>query len=310
MSKSSPARSAMDSPPVSIPPSLSAAQGRLCLFLAALLWSTSGGFSKVLTRDTPLGLNTPEVHGLVMAFYRALFAGLALVPLLRRSDLSFRPLMIGMVACFAIMNGLFVSALALGTAANAIFLQYTAPMWIYVASVWWLGEPADRRSSVALVIGLVGIAVIVLSGERAQLPIIAIALGSGVAYAGVILFLRVLRNASSRWLTILNHLGGALALLPFLWCLSPPAPTSAQMLVLFLFGALQMGLPYWLAARGLRVVSPQEAGIITLLEPILNPIWAYLVAREVPLLATWVGGAFIVGALAWRYWPRRRWGGS
>jgi drug/metabolite transporter (DMT)-like permease len=77
-------------------------------------------------------------------------------------------------------------------------------------------------------------------------------------------------------------------------------------MTLFLFGSLQMGLPYWLVARGLRSVSPQEAGAITLLEPILNPIWAYLVSGEIPDKFTWIGGGFIVGALLWRYWPRDR----
>jgi drug/metabolite transporter (DMT)-like permease len=67
-----------------------------------------------------------------------------------------------------------------------------------------------------------------------------------------------------------------------------------------------MGLPYWLVARGLRVVSPQEAGMITLLEPLLNPLWAYLVAREIPKFPTFIGGALILGALAWRYWPFRK----
>jgi drug/metabolite transporter (DMT)-like permease len=118
------------------------------------------------------------------------------------------------------------------------------------------------------------------------------------------LFLRTLRTASSRWLTVLNHFGGALALLPFVLPLPPPTPV--QLVVLFFFGAVQMALPYWLVARGLRVVSPQEAGAITLLEPLLNPVWAYLASpeTEAPAAATYLGGAFILGALAWRYWPR------
>src|SRR5205807_2150316 len=119
----------------------------------------------------------------------------------RRGDLSFRPAMALMAGCFATMNALFVSALTLGTAANAILLQYTAPIWMYLASVWWLGEPADRRSSAALVWGLLGVAVIVWGGwQDAQLPIVATALGSGFAYAGVMVCLRVLRDASPRWL--------------------------------------------------------------------------------------------------------------
>ena len=123
--------------------------------------------------------------------------------------------MVATALCFAAMNALYVVAMALGSAANAVLLQYTAPMWMYLASVFWLGEPADRRSSVALLAGLLGIAVIIYGGwEEAQLSVVAIALGSGVAYAGVILGLRVLRAASPRWLTVVNHLSGALVLLP------------------------------------------------------------------------------------------------
>jgi drug/metabolite transporter (DMT)-like permease len=302
-----------------LPPS-SLRRGRLCIVAAAVLWSLSGGFAKALTQPTPLDVHEPAVPPLQMAFFRALFAGLVLLPMLRRRDLAFRPAMVPMGVCFAVMNALFVSALALGTAANAILLQYTAPMWMYLAAVWWLGEPADRRSSVTLAVGLLGIGVI-LSGpwwapqapvrpgpqhaEVSQLTVLAIALASGVTYAGVVLYLRVLRDLSSQWLTVWNHLCGAAVLLPWVVMLAPP--TGPQMVVLFLFGAVQMGLPYWLMARGLRSVSPQEAGAITLLEPILNPVWAYLVSPETekPTVATFVGGGLIVGGLAWRYWPER-----
>jgi drug/metabolite transporter (DMT)-like permease len=69
-----------------------------------------------------------------------------------------------------------------------------------------------------------------------------------------------------------------------------------------------MSLPYWLVARGLRRVSPQEAGTLTLIEPLLNPVWAYLVSprTESPNGYTLAGGAFILGALLWRYWPVRK----
>jgi drug/metabolite transporter (DMT)-like permease len=283
------------------------AGGRLCVALAAVFWSTSGALTKLLTQDTPLHLNESHITPLQIAFWRVLFAGLVLLPLLRRRDLSWRPALLGMAGCFALMNGLFVSAMALGTAANAILLQYTAPLWMYLASVWLLGEVADRRNTVALVIGLAGMAVIVAGGwHDAQLNVVAIALGSGVTYAGVMVYLRLLRDASPRFLTVVNNLGGAVALLPFVWAL--PWPTPGQFAVLLVYGAVQSALPYWLLARGLRSVSPQEAGTITLLEPLLNPVWAYLVSpqTEAPSPFTWVGGAFILGALAWRYAPRRR----
>jgi drug/metabolite transporter (DMT)-like permease len=69
-----------------------------------------------------------------------------------------------------------------------------------------------------------------------------------------------------------------------------------------------MGLPYLLMARGLQSVSALEAGTLTLLEPLLNPMWAFLASpdTERPTLYTWAGGACILGALAYRYWPGQK----
>lgn len=293
----------MDSLDTSSRPSLP--QARLLIVLAALMWSTSGAFTKVLTRETPLGLHNPAVEPLQIAFYRALFAALVLVPTLRPRDLSWRAMMLPMSASFAIMNATFVSALALGTAANAILLQYTAPMWMILASVWLLGEKADLRNLAALLIGLVGIAVIIYGGwQEAQLFVIGIGLGSGLAYASVVICLRVLKDVSPRWLTVLNHLVSAIVLIPFIYSL--PLPTIGQLSLLLLYGSIQMAIPYVLMARGLRTLSPQEAGTITLLEPLLNPLWTYLISGEEPSTFTLIGGAFILAALVWRYWPGKR----
>jgi drug/metabolite transporter, DME family len=286
--------------------SLSLARGRVYILLAAILWSLSGAFTKLLTHKSPYRLEGEPITAMQIAFFRVLFAGAVLVPTLRPRDISFRWPMLAMLACFVLMNATFVPAMAWGSAANAIYLQYSAPLWMYLASIYLLGEAPDRRSSVSLAIGLMGIGVIIWGGwQEAQLGVIAIALTSGVAYAGIVLFLRILRDASSQWLTVINHLGTAICLLPVLIYLAPTRPTTPQLVVLFLFGAVQLGLPYLLMARGLRVVSAQEAGTITLLEPLLNPLWAYLVAPETeqPRLYSLLGGAFILGALAWRYWP-------
>jgi drug/metabolite transporter (DMT)-like permease len=270
------------------------------------LWSLSGAFKSVLTQPTPLGLNDPPLHPDQIAFYRVFFAGLVLVPLLRRADLSFRPAMVGMVATYAAMTLTFVRALTQGTAANAIVLQYTAPLWLYLAGVFWFGERPDRRGTAAVALGLVGVAIIVADGWTGErLDVVALGLASGVGYAGVVLWLRVLRAGSSRWLTVLNHVGSAAVLLPLAarygW------PTAGQLGWLALFGAVQLGLPYWLMAYGLRAVGPAEAGTLTLLEPLLVPLWAYLVAPhfERPGPATWAGGGLILAGLAYRYWPTR-----
>src|SRR5438477_2463894 len=106
-----------------------ARRARWLIVAAAVLWSLSALFTRFLTAETPLGLHEPRLTTLQIAFFRPLFAGLVMLPLLRRADVSFRPLMAVMVASFAAMNVLFVTALALGSSGNAILLQYTAPFW-------------------------------------------------------------------------------------------------------------------------------------------------------------------------------------
>lgn len=287
-------------------PAASPVAGRLCIMVAAVVWSTSGALTKLLREDTVFHLNEPKVEAVQIAFYRALFAGSVLALFVRRREVRFRPAMVPTVLSFAVMNATFVAAMAGGKAANAILLQYTAPMWMYLASIWLLGEPADPRGGISLAIGLVGIGVILIGGwQGGELSVMGLGLASGLGFAGVLIGLRVMRGESPGWLTVVNHFFGALALLP--WVIGEPVPTLPQFVVLFLYGALQMGLPYLLMAQGLRSVSPQEAGTLTLLEPILNPVWAYLAspATEALHAHTLVGGAFILGALAYRYWPRR-----
>jgi drug/metabolite transporter (DMT)-like permease len=141
------------------------------------------------------------------------------------------------------------------------------------------------------------------------------AAGSGLFYALVVLLLRQLRDESSAWLTTLNLLGSAAVIAGFALCDCEnfgefqtwlAMPTSRQYVFIAAYGVIQLAVPYVLFSKGLKVVSPQEAGIITLLEPVFNPLWAYLIApdRESPTIWTLAGGTLILAALAWRYWPR------
>jgi drug/metabolite transporter (DMT)-like permease len=292
-------------PPAEVP-AAAVARARLLILLAALLWSLGSLFVKLLTRPTFLELHEPALSPLQIAFYRLLFAGLVLAPLVRRADLSFRMPMVWMVLSFAAMNGLYVSAQALGRAATAILLQYTAPLYIYLVGIWLLGKKAELRATVTLALGMAGLAVIILGDlQDTAADVLLLGVGGGITYAFVLLLLGSLRAESPIWLTVWNHLGAALLLAPL--GLAVGLPTWPQLAVLVVYGVVQMGLPYYLLARGLRAVNPQEAATITLIEPLLNPIWAYIVSPETESLpwTTFLGGALIVGGLAWRYWPRR-----
>jgi drug/metabolite transporter (DMT)-like permease len=303
----------------------SVAGARACLILAAVLWSLGSVFMRLLGEPLGLGLDTPRLTPLQIAFYRGIFGGLLMLALVRRAQMTFRPVMIGMVVAFAVMSGLYLSALGLGAAANAIFLQNTAPVWVYVFAVLILGEAADRRGVEAVLLAAVGAVVIVAGGwprnlppeqERAESLVLLMGVGSDVVYAIVVLFLRVLRDHAVAWLVALNLLGTAVALGLFVLVKDGPAqlaawvsaPSPKQFAVLAVFGTFQMALPYWLFTRGLRAVSPQEAAIITLIEPLLNPVWAYLITpeKDAPTAPMLLGGGLILLGLIWRYLPARK----
>lgn len=297
-------------------PRPSPAHGRLCIVAAALLWSLSGAFNNVLRSPTPLGLHEPALDVMQVAVGRVLFAGLVMLPMLRPGTLRVRWVTLWTLAAFAAMNAAYVSALSLGASGVAVNLQYTAPLWVFLVGVLFLGEKADWRGVASLAGGAAGIAVILAGVALEQRqgggwPQLVLGVVSGMTFACIVLGLRAQRDLSSPWVTAVNHLGSAAILLPFaLPWLRPslPWPTWGQVGWLALFGVVQLGLPYALVARGVKSVDPHEAGALMLLEPLLVPVWAYLVAPDKEAMSplTFVGGALILAGLACRYWPRRR----
>ena len=291
--------------------SASVLRGRLLILLAAVLWSTSGLFAKAETfTDLP-----PDVRGPILAFWRALFAGLLLAPLVRRP--RFRVALVPMTLCFAVMNVVFLSAMTYTTAANTIWLQHTAPLWVLLIGVTLLGERLVRQHMLLLGFGAAGVATILVceffwGRQAAVVPGrsgvgVALALASGLTYAGVVTFLRVLRSEDSAWLVVLNLLVTAAVILPYVIYLAASKGIHLswmQIAVLAGFGLFQMGLPYVIFARGLRSVGSQEASGIVLTEPVLTPIWVLVAWGEHPSWWTYIGAALILTGLAIRYlWP-------
>jgi drug/metabolite transporter (DMT)-like permease len=272
-------------------------RGRLLLLGAALLWSTSGFFLK----SPPLASLPDETRGPVLACYRALFAAAFLIPFVRPRSVRFRPMLIPMAISFASMNFLFVTAMTRTTAAAAIFLQYTSTVWAFLFGFVFLKERVDRGNLIALVCALAGIVWIVAAEQSsAHFTGNLIALASGLAYAGVMLSLRSLRGEDAAWLIALNHIVSGLVLLP--WVLTLHVSLDGrQWLLVALLGILQMALPYVLFARGVRTMPTQEAALLTLIEPILNPLWVWIFWGEHPGTATCIGGGLILGGLAIRY---------
>ena len=270
---------------------------RLLLVLAAVLWSLSGLFVK-----SPLLAVIPlDSRGPLLACWRAIFAGLFFVPFVRPSALRWRRGLVPMVVAFTLMNVLFVSSMTRTTSAAAIFLQYTATAWVALLSWLFLHDRLRRSTCVSLVGALAGITWIVATEQTAGRELgNVLALGSGFSLGCTLVMLRVLRDEDSTWLTALNHLIAGAVLLP--WALlSGVSLSPEQWGLIALLGVVQMGLPYILFTRAVRHVPITEAVLISMLEPILNPIWVWLAWGEEIGRNIEVGGMLILGGLAMKY---------
>lgn len=241
-----------------------------------------------------------HVHPLAIAFYRNLFAAAGFSLFLRRSSFQFDAKLPFCVLSYSLCIATYLWAMRVTTAANAIFLQYTWPIFVFVISVAILRERADKRNMLALLLGMGGV-LVVFAGRGGASDALGIGLGaaSGLCFAVTAILLNRLGRMDSTYLTFMCNLGGALLMLPFAWGrlhISLPAAGA----VLFL-GWFQLGLGYFLFTRGVKTVSPQEAGIITLLEPVFNPVWVAIFVHELPNVWTVLGGLLIAAALVTRY---------
>ena len=267
-------------------------RGRLLILSAALLWSLAGVFIKFL-----------DLHALTIVFYRSLFASLVFAPLVRRSHFRLNTAIVVSVLSYTAAISAFVAANKLTTAANAIVLQYTAPVFVFLFTRWVWGERISRQNGLALVVAMIGVTII--GGDSAGAPEmtgVLLALLSGVLFAIYMVNLRRTGEVAPVYLTWSNNLVCALLLLPVVW--SRLGLTLHQTIVLAVMGGMQLGMPYFLFSKGLRSVPLQEASLIALIEPVLNPLWVALIVGEIPSLATLIGGATIVLGLAVRYlWP-------
>jgi drug/metabolite transporter (DMT)-like permease len=184
------------------------------------------------------------------------------------------------------------------TAANAIFLQYTAPIYVAVIGRWYLGERALRIDWLVIAVALGGIALFFLdrltvSGFWGNI----VALCSGLAFASVAIFLRKEKAGSPVTSIILGNVIVAVAGAPFML---QSSLGDGGVWRLLLLGTLQLGLPYVLYATAIKHVTALEATLIPLLEPVLNPLWVMLTLGERPGGWAMVGAALVLAAVLMR----------
>jgi drug/metabolite transporter (DMT)-like permease len=275
-------------------------RGRLALAGAALLWSLGG-----------VGIKSLALGAIAIAGYRCLFAAGALLPwvgrrgALRDGGLAAAPREVAVsIGLYALMLMTYVSAVQGTTAANANLLQYTAPLHVLLLSPLLLGEPVSRADRRALLVSMIGIAVLILGNWRgAEARGLLLGLLSGLFFGLFMVWQRRLRDCRPVALVFANNLGAALLLLPLAGSLSLDGRSAA---ILLFLGTVQFAAPYLLFTWGVQRVPGPEASLITLIEPVLTPIWVALIVGERPTPATVAGGVLILVALGLRYSGVRR----
>lgn len=275
---------------------------RLLLLAAAALFSTGGAAIKATSLDAwQVAASRSAVAAAVI---------LALVPTARR-HWTRRHLLVALA--YAATMVLFVGANKLTTAAAAIFLHYTAPLYLLLLGPLLLKEPLRRGDLPLLAAAGAGMALFFTGAQPATatapdpLRGNAIAALSGTTWA--------LTLAGLRWLgkTPRDSVVPAIVagnLIACLVCLPMALPVAGagwrDAAVAAYLGIFQIGLAYACLTRAMRHVPAFEASVVLLAEPALSPLWAYLVHREHPGAWAIAGGALILSAAAANAWRRDR----
>ena len=193
----------------------------------------------------------------------------------------------------------FCVATKLTTAANAILLQYSAPVWVALFGAWFLGERATRADWVTIAAVLAGMTLFFAdSVELTHALGNSLAVLSGICFAGMTIALRKQKDSSPVESIILGNLLAFAIGLP--WIVGAPLLSPAGWIALALLGTVQLGISYWLYVRAIPHVTALETVLIPVIEPILNPLWVLLATGEKPARLALVGGVIVLTAVTLR----------
>jgi len=261
----------------------------LFVLATALLWSTGGLFIK-----------WTSLSGLEVSFCRSFFAAITVAIITRHEGFRLNRLTAVASVLYAVLLILFVAATKTTTAANAIFLQYTAPVYLLILEPLIYKEKFRARDLITVLVCVGGMALFFVGQLRPQdVTGNLLALASGLCFA---LYFLLLRHPRAREVNRASSViyGNVLAvILTAPWGLAAiPHLTLHDAFSVTYLGVVQLGFAYALftvaMARGVRSL---DAGIICYVEPVLNPVWVFLVLGEQPSSWALLGGTIIIAAV-------------
>lgn len=258
------------------------------VFVAATLWSTSGLFIKII-----------DLNPLTIAGMRSAIAAVLMIALMNKK-LRFTwsyPQIAGAIA-YSVTVILFIAATKLTTAANAILLHYTVPVFTALLGAWLLKEKVTRFDWTIIGIVVGGMALFFLDKlTPGGLWGNIMAIISAVTFALMIMYMRMQKRGSPMETIILGNLITAFICLPFI-IIEPP--TGASWPPLLYLGLFQIGFSFVLYSMAIKYVTALDAVLIQTIEPLLNPIWVFLVIGEVPGFWAIAGGIIVLTSVTIR----------
>lgn len=259
----------------------------LLLVATATLWSLGG----VLIKSV-------NANPLAIAGTRSAIAIVVLLLVLRKPKFTWSFAQIGAALAYAATTILFVSSTKTTTAANAIFLQSTAPVYVALLSAWLLKEKIKLLDWITVFIVMVGMMLFFLDNLSTK-GILGNVLGamSGISFALFAIFMRMQKNGSPLESILLGNLLTAAIGLPFL---SRSVPNASGWVCLVILGVVQLGIPYILYSKAIKHVTALEAILIPVIEPLLNPVWVLLMLGETPGPLALIGGLIVLTAITVR----------
>ncbi len=260
------------------------------VLIAVLLWSTGGLFIKLTTLDA-----------YQVTFFRSLFAAITVLILTRKNGLKINAFGIFTSIIYALLLFLFVWATKKTTAANAIFLQYTAPIYILIFAPFVIGEKFHWRDLFTVVVVLAGMSLFFVGQLRLEdYQGNTAALFSGIFLGLYIMLLRHPKGEGFNPVIAVIYGNFLLAALTAPSGISAlPSMTFMDWFAVTFLGIFQIGISYILFIKGVRGgTRPLDASLIGFIEPLLNPVWVFIFVGERPSQWALLGGGIIIAAIA------------
>lgn len=263
-------------------------KGLIAVFLSALIWSTGGMFIKLI-----------PLSAIQICFFRSFLAALVFLFLFKKKAFNIDKYVIINAILYSGVLISFVNATKMTSAANAIFLQYTAPIYVFILEPLIFKTKFEKINIITIFLCFTGM-VLFFIGELSPGHFLGnlVALLSGVLFAGMMLGMR--KNKPENQSSSIFYGNVIICLVSFPYLFSITNFDFSTAMKLSYLGIVQIGIAYAIFSFGIKRILAIEASLISMIEPVLNPVWVFLGYGEIPAPLSIVGGLIIIAGISVR----------